>query len=93
MKSLANARHYNGLITAVHGPAEGPADLIRYDAVAVNTGDAVRLVSHLPARRISRGAEVIAALVDDPCIIVIRKDGEEILHAFTEGIPFDEACE
>lgn len=86
---------YEAIITdrqgAVTGnPAEGDPAVITYDAMAVNTPDQVYVRGHKPKRRISAGAKVLVAEVNDPCRIVIV-NGVHYLHV-NEGIPFAEAC-
>lgn len=88
-------RVYDAIITARTveptgtPPSVDPA-LEKYDAVAVNTADQVRVVQRLPDRRISFGARVIPANVGDPC--KIKKVGGNVFLYVTEGIPFVEAC-
>lgn len=99
-------RQYNGIITrrsVEPAPFPGPGDppsvdplQERYDIVAINTADVAPILNHLPARRISRGARIVPAEVMDPCTIVrVPKAGGGftlIVHCYTEGIPFKEAC-
>lgn len=47
--------------------------------------------NHLPTRRISVGARIIPAEPGDPCIVSVR-GSLVVLWAFTEGLPFEEAC-
>lgn len=61
-----------------------------YDAVAINTRDAVKIVNERPKRRISIGARVIPAEVGDPCKIWFN--GKEMFLQVMEGVPFREAC-
>lgn len=86
---------YWGQITQVFGPPEGQPTSIRYSAVAIDTMDSLVITNHLPRRRISQGAEVIAAGVGDVCVIQVNPaapnpDDRLILWALTEGIPFEE---
>ena len=86
----SNVRVYDGLITARHGPAYGDPLLITYSAESVNAGDKVAIANHLPTRRISVGAKIVAAEPLDPCRIVVR--GTDIFLHVIEGIKFREAC-
>jgi hypothetical protein len=81
-----------GIITARFGAAEGDPLTIKYSAAPVDTGKNNGVITnHLPVRRISKGAMVVAAEVGDPCVIVWVGQ-KTFLHVFTEGIPFQEAC-
>lgn len=88
-------KSYDGIITARSiepsgtPPSVDPAQE-RYNAIAINTRDAVVLTNHLPKRRISQGARVIPAEVGDPCTIVFN--GVDTFLFVMEGIPHIEAC-
>lgn len=93
--TMGTVRVYAGVITRAYGasgnPPQGDPAQVKYDARAVNTPDGVPLINHQPKRRIASGVNVLAAQPGDPCTIVIV--GREVfLHAYTEGIPFVEAC-
>ncbi len=88
-------KRYLAVITKVYGtftgtPPRGDPTTTKYDAVAVEPGIQMQLTNHLPKRRISFGAKVIPAEVNDPCDIVVV-NGVPFLHVF-EGIPFIESC-
>lgn len=101
--SVTYSRNFWGTITARQGPVtpitgggnKGDPALITYNAEGDDFPDGkiltVRLVNHLPKRRIAKGVFVIVAEVGDPCVIQMRGD-KTFLWAITEGIPFKEAC-
>lgn len=89
-----------GLITRVYGtlsgtpPAANPDD-IKYDVrgyvdLISMQQVSVSLTDFAPTRRISVGAHVIPAQVDDPCWIIVS-GGQTRLYVH-EGVPFEEAC-
>jgi hypothetical protein len=91
-----SVKKYDGIITKRSVEPSGATMSVdplteRYDAVAVNTKDVVSVTNHLPARRISKGARVIPAEINDPCDITIV-NGKTFLFPYTEGVPFVEAC-
>lgn len=94
-------KSYDGIITArtvepvafptSSDPVSVDPTAEKYNAIAVNTDDVLTLTQHLPIRRISKGCRIIPAEVGDPCTITLN--GKDVfLFAYTEGIPFKEAC-
>lgn len=93
-------RNYWGTITRRYVEPSGTPPRVdpavcKYDAQADEaTTDgrvSLTLTNHLPLRRISSGVGIIPAEVEDPCVISVRGD-KVFLFAFTEGVPFAEAC-
>lgn len=95
-------RNYPSTITKVYGATYGVNGddplLVKYDAVADEISDSptarvsLKLTANTPRRRISSGANIIAAQVDDPCWICVRGDDNKTFLVVAEGIPFVEAC-
>lgn len=80
--------------TTLAGDGTSDPLLTRYDVVpAPRTRPqmSLKLPNHLPIRRISKGARIIPAEEGDPCIIS-RRANLFVVWAFTEGVPFVEAC-
>lgn len=84
-----------GFIVKRNGPAQGNPASITYDFVGIYeipSGRKVNLyrTAIVPTRRISSGAQVIAAAEGDPAELSFGPLGERFY--VTEGIPFQEAC-
>jgi hypothetical protein len=92
-------KNYHGTITAVFNATNGEGDptTLRYDAVVDESAGAdsarvnAALQNHLPIRRVSANAILVAAQPGDPCTIAVRGD-KVFLYAYTESITFQEAC-
>ena len=78
-----------GAFTTEDGQDIGNPEVILYDATAINTADIVRVTNTKPVRRVSKGADVILAKVDDWCKIIVLPDGSKRLYVF-EGVPFEQ---
>jgi hypothetical protein len=88
-------RRIFGVVAARNGPAQGDPAGITYTIVGlweVPSGRRVKVVFNnaVPTRRISQGAQIIAANIGAPCDTTIGPSGTH--HEIKEGIPFVEAC-
>lgn len=78
-------------ITKVNGTTPGPMEGVTYDVVGAGEVVSTKLTAATPVRKWPAATRVVAASVDDPCIVRVRPGLPPLLILWTEW-PETEVC-